>query len=694
MPRISAIADPLAYEEQQYKNALLGWSPTQIRQANQEQLLAMQYRLALGEQWGRMSFPKALLPAGTAQNPSHGSFTVQQFLPSSVLPNSSEANLAWSEILRFTIARLTHISPRRAKFIKYNSCLSDIGQLKKFVREIVALPAKNGHFWSRLDAVESRFSYRDWGLTKVIYHYHKMGILEDALRVPATVEADEPERDRSGEADQLTDVNANRQWQPLPLDFVAQVCWRSLRIIKSVAPTLLAALEAAIKIPAVTHGRKGAVLSKYPSESQTHKVRTEVIAAWDWRDENGKPLLDLGFLTHLKSPSTGKQIPWPPRTFAQAMTLAHSLALPAHLWMVLLGDGPRNSEAVSMRTDCLSPSPKGNFRWKGRTYKLSGISGGREFAVDVPEIIGQSILQQIQLTNLTRSYKGISGSALWIGKSGVDINALSGPLNSYVDVLGLRHLLGNENPSCHEHRFRKTLAKICALALTNAIMILKDCFGHTDAVMTLLSYIVADPTITQEVIKVQKELTIMMAKDIILDRSKVVGPGASALRERADDYLRRIGKSKFEPQDAYEFARSETFNGRSWMMVAPGVLCTAPHGVTQVATPCALGQKRHNPANCKTGCNWQLLLDGYFSAQADDTVEYALRNLQRAIDDEDDGMVAFWSGQAKTWLYRYDDVTDKWKNHPLVNRYAPRPIRVEIKSVVQDGLATNVEASS
>jgi hypothetical protein len=115
------------------------------------------------------------------------------------------------------------------------------------------------------------------------------------------------------------------------------------------------------------------------------------------------------------------------------------------------------------------------------------------------------------------------------------------------------------------------------------------------------------------------------------------------------------------------------------MLVAPGVVCTAPHGSIQASTPCALGQQQHNPANCKTGCEWQLLLSGFEKTQADDTVDYALKNLQRALDEEDEAGIAMWKGQAKTWLYRYDEVADKWKNHPLVLAHVPRPMRVMMK---------------
>lgn len=668
---------PEAYEKQLSENLTLGWTVAHIRQAGKEQLLSMQYRLGLGDQWGRMEIPKAFLPAGGAQFDSCRIFEIAQFLPLGMAIEGGDANRAWTEILRFVASRLTLPGPRRAKIAGYSTCKIDIAHMKVFARAILQLPVEEGFFWSRIEGQPFARSRSSQAAISAIRHYHQLGALPDALRTTGTIVSDEPERDRSNEPEYETPVNENRKWQPLPMEFVAQVGWRSLLTIKSIAPTLLKALEAALEIPDFTVGIHGRPVTPYQRKLLTNRARDAVLANWQWEDQRGEPLHDRGFVA---LQFNGKPMGWPPRTFNQAMRAAHQLVKPAHLWMVLLGNGARNGEVVSMRENCLAPAPNGNFRWKGRTFKMTGITGGRETDAIVPEIITQSIIQQAQLARLTRKHRGTEGNSLWVGYCGEEIKSLSEVLNKYIDVLGLRALLGNDNPSCHEHRFRKTLAKIVALALTNAIMILKDCFGHTDAVMTLLSYITADPTIAQEVIKLQKELTIMMAVDVIMDRGTVGGPGAASLRQRADEYLKRIGKSEFEPQDAYEFARRETFDGRSWMMVAPGVFCTSPHGITQVSTPCAVGQRRHNTANCKTGCDWQLLLQGYYVTQADDTVNYTLKNLQRAVDDDEESMVAFWAGQAKAWIYRYDEVAEKWKDHHLVKQYAHRPMQIIMTS--------------
>lgn len=671
------VAQPEVYEAQRRANAMLEWTAADILCADRELLSAMQHRLGLGNVWGVIEFPKAFMPAGHGQQNSCRTHHLSQFLPHGASPDATSADYVWSEVLRFVIARLTLTGPRRAEISGYSTCNSNLNSLKMIVREIVGKSAKEGYFWSRVGKEASKAkSPGALQIFSVQRHYHLLGALPDTFRQTPTIDADEPERDRAGEPEHEVSVEKNKQWKPLPMEFVSAMGWRSLYLIKSVAPTLLDSLEAALEVPCVMHGRNGQAVTKANARAQTLKARNTVIAKWQWRDENKAQLSELGFEFYLKNPCSGKQLHWPPRTFGQAIRLAHSLVKPAHLWMVLLANGNRNSEAVSMRDDCLVLDSDGNFRLKERTFKMTGITGGRENEAVLPEIIVQSIQQQMKLNRIVKLDKGFESNALWIGQTIESVHNLSQILNSYVDALGLRHLLGEENPSCHEHRFRKTLAWIVAVALTNSIMILKDCFGHADAVMTLLSYITSDPSIAQEVIKAQKELTILMAADVITDREAAGGPAAPALRQRADVYLKRIGKSKFEPQDAYEFARRETFDGRAWMMVAPGILCTAPHDETQVSTPCAVGQKRHNPANCKTACEWQLHLKGYYATQADDSVHYALKNLRDAIDKNDEASIAFWAGQAKTWLYRYDDVAEKWKDHPLVIEHVSRPRQI------------------
>lgn len=158
-----------------------------------------------------------------------------------------------------------------------------------------------------------------------------------------------------------------------------------------------------------------------------------------------------------------------------------------------------------------------------------------------------------------------------------------------------------------------------------------------------------------------------MAVDIIADVTELGGAVGEQLRNRKAEYLQLLGKSEFEPQDAYEFARRETFDGRTWMLVAPGIYCTLPTGE---GGPCSKSQSGTNPAYCQSGCPFQLLTT-YNKVKAEDAIPEIIKNLQRAVDEDEPMLIAQWSGQLNNWLYRWEEISKKWQSHPLVQLYAP-----------------------
>lgn len=129
--------------------------------------------------------------------------------------------------------------------------------------------------------------------------------------------------------------------------------------------------------------------------------------------------------------------------------------------------------------------------------------------------------------------------------------------------------------------------------------------------------------------------------------------------------MKLLGKSEFEPQDAYEFAARETFDGRSWMMVSPGIYCTLPTGNGGL---CSKGQGETNPAYCQSGCPFQLLTGAHKEACYEAVAEIVL-NLERAIADDEVMMIGLWAGQLKNWLHRWPEVAQQWRLHPLVEAY-------------------------
>ena len=248
---------------------------------------------------------------------------------------------------------------------------------------------------------------------------------------------------------------------------------------------------------------------------------------------------------------------------------------------------------------------------------------------------------------------------------GAKLLTFSSFMNAFVTKLGLRELLTEDNPRMHIHRFRKSLARIVALSLVNSPMILMDCFGHEDPEMTIRSYILSDRNIAREVLVIQRELVVMLAVDAANNAEELGGPAGEKLRERKAAFLKRLGKSEFEPQDAYEFARRETFDGRTWMMVSPGIYCTLPHGASG---PCGKRQGGINPSYCQSGCDNQLLTE-HSKAIVDDAIAEIVTNLQRAEFDDEPMLIAQWAGQLRNWLYRWEELTAKWEAHPLVKKH-------------------------
>jgi len=636
------------------------------------ELMSMQQRLGMGREWGVWEFPSSSMPDGQLQHRSR-LFIEMKSLCTNIEVSRERVDLAWAEILRYGIVR-SAVSGLRC-VAKPSTVGSEMGLLIILARKILSMPFVEGRFWSLLVEDDVRkVSVVGKSLVKTLRNYYQRGFLPDAPLISPAVEGTNRERDRYGEEDEPEHIKVGKQWQPFPDKFTSECGWRSLKIIKDLGPTLLSALESAL------NEENCARLEATPNGELQVKgsyIRDQVIRNWNWTTHGDIPLHDLGFELEIKSASKlsfdkNFVLEWPPNTFADAWRLLPILQ-GAHLFPVCLASGPRASEVAGFNVDCLVELIGKEYgRVSGKTFKLVDNYGGRERDFAAPEIVVKAIQQQVRLSQLVKARGGVLGSHLWVhltdnGESvmGSKHKTLSSFMDNYCKKLNLKSYLSAEAPSVHLHRFRKTLARVVALSLVNSPTILMDCFGHEDPEMTLHSYILSDKNIAREVLVVQRELVVMMAVEIIKDSDGLGGAVSEQLRQRKKQYLQLLGKSEFEPQDAYEFARRETFDGRSWMMVAPGIYCTLPTGE---GGPCSKGQSGTNPAYCQGGCPFQLLTT-YNKVKTEDAVKEILKNLQKAVDEEEPMLIAQWSGQLRNWLFRWADIAEKWRHNPLVMLY-------------------------
>jgi len=313
-------------------------------------------------------------------------------------------------------------------------------------------------------------------------------------------------------------------------------------------------------------------------------------------------------------------------------------------------------------------------RTEGKTYKLVRANHGRGRDFPAPKIALFAARQQIRLAGIAKQLADPTdpdslGKHLWVvirtfggGEKGAPTDHWNKSLDALVKTFGLGSLLDSDNPRVHTLRFRKTLARLVALTMVNATMILMDCFGHDDPETTLLSYILSDKRIHADVIRIQKELVILLAIDAIKEADTLGGPGGENVRREVTQRLVVLQKEKLGPQDIYELAEDMTLGGRMWAVVTPGILCTLPPGS---GGPCSKKQGGRDTANCRPGCSHQVLME-FNKVECDENVVHLLPLLERAVGEDNELMIAYFRGQLRNSLFRWKDVFQKWAAHPLV----------------------------
>ncbi|MBB5358620.1 integrase [Rhodanobacter sp. ANJX3] len=660
-------------------DARSAFSVSEIQNFKRVDLLALQSRLGHGSTWGKWRTPEEWLPKSL----SAGAYLIEWEL------DTAFADRAWTEVLRYALLR-SLVKKGRA-IAKPITVMSEVRLLRRLAPALTIASHGTNRWWSSLTVDEMLEHMGNRGAAQVLcaflgFLYRRKLIAEEprqALRDDGAIE-----RVRKGEQLKQSHISTRMGYQPFPDEFTGQCGQRVLWLIKTLGPTLLDCLEACLDArPPPPSRNHYAALVKGSRTAQneameTNRVRRTIVKEWEWRDPTGRRIERIPFgVFSARSIYSRRQLNLKlrdnedpnslPETW-QAMRSFLTLLEAAHAWLLLLASGPRASTALSQKEDCLEAVGDG-YRLKGIVTKNDRSVAGYSRDWPAPPIIEFTARQQIRLARLLKRMEPLSasentGDHLWVTtlKSPVggrlhDMNAL---LNKLVKNLGLKHLLAEEHQSAHVHRFRKTLARVIALTLTNAQMVAMDCFGHDDPDVTLKHYIMSDRAIIADVQQVQRELVILMAVDAINQSETLGGRVSTKIREAKAQFQRLHRKSKLDPEDVYELAEVLTLEGREWAIVMPGVICALPNLATG---PCGTRQGRRNPGNCQSGCAHQLLT-AYNKSECDDTVSYILEQIQKS-EDLHSVSLNMWAGQLRNWLYRWHDVYLKWSDHPLVQRY-------------------------
>jgi hypothetical protein len=293
--------------------------------------------------------------------------------------------------------------------------------------------------------------------------------------------------------------------------------------------------------------------------------------------------------------------------------------------------------------------------FEAATSKYVDAIAGRSRDWPIHPLAAQALRIQQRLAQTFRSEQA---NHLWVhlndtcdGDAGSPLLNFTEPMVQVSEQLGLKELAGNRRP--HMHRWRHTIARLVALACAEAPQVLLDLFGHADFEQVMV-YMLSDPDIAAESMKVARETRIVLAAEAIGDilDGSAGGNAAAPMEQGLTNLTMRRGADTFGTDSLRELAEVLTFGGKTWNLVRPGVLCTKALGEYG---PCTKGFGDADPGSCRTACDHRLE-----TARARSHAAGALKQLlEELVAAEADGatmLVANLEGQILAQLRRWKDL--------------------------------------
>ena len=489
--------------------------------------------------------------------------------------------------------------------------------------------------------------------------------------------------------------------QPLPDEYVSKMGRCSLWLMRVLFPNLLN-IGKAIGDFYSTKNKKGES-GKAAVDHSGRKVR-KLLSTYRWYDQDGQEFDAPPFPLRLPRPNglaisvnrrdaeaeaeAEAEVRWPPKNHRDVMALLGIVQM-AHYFIVSLSMGARQSEVLGLQRECVVRSADGRLYANGKTYKLVQQHEGEWRDWQLPEAAVEALAQQallvetaehiayLQEVRTTDTAAFRTGTHLWGQVSAATKNDprkriahINPALRVYANALGLSTEPGGQ--SLRSHRFRKTLARLVALALTQAPKLLMDVFGHKSIEMTLY-YILSDKNLRAEIETVARELRVMRAKEVVermveadlaskgTDSADLGGYGGLAAVSlqnviRANrDRVHRQG-AQWGANDVGELAELLTLQGKAWEQVRTGVLCTKFPGEFG---PCSNSKGRPEPSKCQISCTHRLE-EAFLREDIDSSIHDAVAAYESAISNEESLTAAHWAAQVRAHVPRFADLQAKW----------------------------------
>lgn len=622
-----------------------------IQTMTRSELLLLKSELRLGGAWGIFSFPVDWMPLSQVR----GGFTVDLNHRVKNFAKQLDKELAITTLTRLLILALCTPSTTGQKHRKVLSPTTVYACLTSpwisLINKALAKPRTDGMLLSRL-GWDDPLSYREKLELKRLEDFKLRGLWTD---LSAGTPLRSREQSNRGYKRSNQTLPTKNPYQPLPDQFVHEAGRRSAWIIQELTPILLKAYVSLARL-------------RHNDSSEFTRRSSRLLAKYEWKNQAGEPLSNLPFELRLRG---FRDLPrWPPMCW-EHLNAFLNMAQMANYFVIALSAGPRASEILSFQTDCLRTLPDGSIVADGRTFKLAEAYTGNDREWPMPDLAVNALKNQIALSRMVpppnkRVLSKNDGEVmpLWrildanMGYGGALRGTYNHELRRYIENLELSHLLDDQPLT--NHRFRKTLARLVAIAHVHAPKILMDIFGHA-SIETTMHYIMTNPNTRAEVAEVRKELILMVAHRAIKNSDINDGPAAITIR-KAISTIRFNHAGDFGAEDEHELALLLTSHGRFWQYVRPGVICTK---LQDQVGPCAIGKSTPNPGRCQTDCSYRLE-ESENRKQVDANLAELVRIVEQAYAKNDDILVELWEKQLLEQLNRFSDLATRWKTHELV----------------------------
>lgn len=571
-------------------------------------------------------------------------------------------------LCRMLVALRYYPRPTRtgSRTVKPRTWLQYAKLLIHFVRDAFLLaPSNDGSLLRHLTQEQLDILSKDHNIRHLetimqgMTYFHRKGVIDDSLQPDLIGIHERPYTDETVEENRDDTQVSDRTYSPFPDEFVVAFISRCLWISNKLAPPVLECYAELIDPQLMAHNS-----SSNPKEVARRKA---IIAAYDWTDDEGNLIkkfpfpLKYGASGNTKSGDWGEAfVPVDAKHFKHLIHLIQR----ANLHILFFATGARVSEisGATRGSVALSKDEQGNVldgggKWIDRTWKLAERTQGDWRSWPVPPQAVNAIKCQERLAEIVNP----GSSNLWISNDrevgGTTLGGVNEGFKKTISDLGLEKLVGDHHP--HTHRWRKTIARLAAIALIGAPKILMDLFGHKDIEMTL-RYILSSPDLQAEIRSAAKAINFATSKKVLEDAESLQGPKAQDILDFKEDIAAMHGRDELDSEAMDEAVELLTMGGRHWTSIRPGVLCTkAPKQVGK----CVAHIGRPDPARCQQNCHHRLE-----TAKAKDDCEGSIQFLLAKLKDSETPLMAreSYKGELLAQMGRFPDLSKKFQKDPCI----------------------------